>query len=165
MNYFLLFFFLLVPLAFAHLDAGQDILENGYAIDFGYAPENLSTTENTVIAFSLANATTQTPLNYTSVWVRIADKNTIIFSGTLHPENALEEQTSFSYLFSKIGMYEITLRFFQGNTTLVEHTFTIQVAEKNAGISAYVIIGVGIAILLIVLFSFKLVSRRHRKKK
>jgi len=148
-----LFLFLIVNLASAHLDAGRDITNKGYIIDFGYAPANLHVGEVSEFTVNLVNETTEIPINFSSVLARISSDNGIIFAGELKGKAG---NSILSYTFPSGGNYTVDFRFMNENNKLIEQGF-------NVGVSArinYSLIGV-IAIILIIFII--LISKRKRK--
>lgn len=109
---------------FAHLDAGEDKVIRDYRVDFGYSPENLAVEDQAVFSFNLANTTTEGVIEPTSVWVRIAGSQGVLFAGTFHPES---QHVAFTYTFPYAGNYEITARFKDDKATIVETGFEIEV--------------------------------------
>lgn len=127
---FLIFIFLSFNFSLAHLDAGEDKIVDGYLIDFGYSPETPKSTDNIDFVFNLVNGTTKDPINPTSVWIRISDKDNIVFTGTFHPEF---ENVAFSYTFPREGDYEILARFNENSNVIAESNFNISIlrGRKN----------------------------------
>ncbi|MFH2020165.1 MAG: hypothetical protein ABIJ34_02060 [archaeon] len=147
MKFQYLFFFVLIicEAATGHLDNGQDIVVNGYKIDFGYSPIVPTTKENTLLAFNIINLTTDEAIEPTSVWIRIAQDDKILFAGNLHPKN---KQASISYFFPSPGHYELTVRFEKDNLQLAESDFEIIVEEDNNNYVA--LFGIPAAILVVI---------------
>src|SRR3990172_1607522 len=103
---------LLIPAAFAHLAGGEDRVIDGYRVDFGYEPEDLIAGQPAALSFSL----------------RISGEN-VVFAGTLDGGSAI-----LTYAFPAPGDYQLTTRFFQGDTQLAETTFSVRVAPAKRDI-------------------------------
>jgi hypothetical protein len=123
---FLLFLVLLLPLASSHLAAGEDKVVGEYIVDFGYEPEKLTAGENSFFAIHLKDKESKEVVPFTDVWVRISQGDAILFSGLLNPTDNVAE---LSYYFSVSDHYEIKLRFRDGEKTLAETTFIVDVAR------------------------------------
>ena len=111
---------LLIPAAFAHLAGGEDRVIDGYRVDFGYEPEDLIAGQPAALSFSLPEAD--------ALWLRISGEN-VVFAGTLDGGSAI-----LTYAFPAPGDYQLTTRFFQGDTQLAETTFSVRVAPAKRDI-------------------------------
>jgi len=119
---------LLVPIAIAHLDAGEDKVVDGYLVDFGYLPDTPTAGDKIQIVFNLLNSSTKEVLEPTSVWVRISNSDTVLFAGTFYPE---EGSVAFTYAVFKAGDYEVDARFKAGSEVLVQTSFDLQVKDRS----------------------------------
>jgi len=142
---------------FAHLGGGQDKVVGDYQLDLGYSPESLKMDEPAILAFDLANAITEEVIEPTSVWVRIADSQGVLFAGTFYPES---QQVLFTYTFPHEGNYKITARFKDDKATIVETGFEIEVGGgKTATLQHYL---AGVLILIAAGFLFMKRAKRRR---
>ncbi|PIN73567.1 hypothetical protein COV20_05075 [Candidatus Woesearchaeota archaeon CG10_big_fil_rev_8_21_14_0_10_45_16] len=130
MRFFIFFFFLLLllPFSLAHLDGGVDIETDLYTIDFGYSPEQPLLGSPVSLSFSLLDKGSQEFVNLNTVWVRIADADTVYFAGNIEPTAG---NAALNYVFPQTGEYTLTVRFIK-NKVLAEHDFTLNV-EGLAG--------------------------------
>ncbi len=126
---FILLVLFIIPIATAHLAAGEDRVVGDYIVDFGYEPEKLTAGENAFFAVHLKNNDTEEVVQFTDVWVRISQGDAILFSGLLNPQSDVAE---FSYYFSLSDHYDIKLRFRDGEETVVETTFVVTVSKAAA---------------------------------
>ena len=106
--------------ALAHLDAGVDVEQNGYLLDFGYSPEHPTPGTQTALSAMLVNKTTSQEVK-TPVWMRISRHDEILFAGTLS-ENTL------ILTFPAADDYDITVEFKDEG---IRHTFNLDVREDN----------------------------------
>jgi len=143
----------------AHLDAGEDVTVNGYMIDFGYTPEKPLMNDKTILLFNLLNSTTNESLDPDHVWVRISDKNDVVFSGQFRPIN---KAVTFTFTFAKPGPYEVMATFYDNNSSLVQKTFILDV-QGNQVSSIIEIILIILFTILLILHILKI--RKFRRKK
>jgi len=134
----------LIPNALSHLDAGQDKVIDNYKVDFGYSPENPTTTDKVAITLTLFD-TNQEVIEPDSVWIRISSSKEVVFAGTLKPLNG---NVAFTYKFSSADNYDITARFNDDKETIVETNFSIEITE-TVQIYYY---SFGIIVLLVIVF-------------
>jgi hypothetical protein len=111
----------------AHLDAGEDVVVDGYLLDFGYTPSKLVEGEKVILAFNLVDPETEDVLDYESLWVRISNEE-VVFSGTFHVE---ENHVGFSYIFAESGEYKVTARFNGYDGVLAENDFYVEVGKEE----------------------------------
>lgn len=123
----------LIPFGvFAH-SLGQSLEKEvgEYVVDIGYDSPVTTVLEGEPIRFdfNLWNKD-RAVVDFTSVWVRVAPAESgITFAGYLGypPFGAV----GMSYTFPKAGEYTLTARFFNGEQTLAEATFPLQVEGTN----------------------------------
>ncbi|MFQ5531704.1 MAG: hypothetical protein ACE5ES_03760 [Candidatus Nanoarchaeia archaeon] len=146
---FLLFVIILFSMNFlsSHLEGGSDKVVEAYIIDFGFSPKNPTENVPINIAFNLVNETTKELIEPEKVWIRITNKENIVFSGTFHPE---AEHILFKYTFPKKGNYEIKARFFENDKVITETSFSINIKQKTFLLEPTFIIL--IAFIIIILF-------------
>jgi hypothetical protein len=157
-NLFSLFLFFILVYSYivsAHLDGGEDKIIDGYLVDFGYSPKDLSANKPIELAFNLLDHKTKEVIEPDNVWVRIAEKDNVIFSAKLFPET---KHISFLYTFPRGGTYEIKVRFKDETKKLVETDFKIKVEEKQNSFTTVLSI---IAVFVLIVF----VSRIRKKRK
>jgi hypothetical protein len=141
---------LVIPLSFAHLAAGQDIEVDGYLVDMGQDPESITVGEPFTLMLGISNASTGEQLNPRKVWVRIMKDGTIAFAGTFSPE---ARSMSVVMSFPKEGVYTMDARFFGDGPkawAAVEFPLTVQVKKASGMVMAWIVVGLGIAVLMIV---------------
>ena len=101
----LLLFLLLIPMAFAHLDAEIFNEVNGISVEIGYAPDPLTTKESSIFSVSFENVSTNESITPDSVWLRIADEKKIYFGGYLDPSDP-----AITFQFPNAGKYDVTIK-------------------------------------------------------
>ncbi len=119
----LIFLFLLIPLAVAHLDDGKDVTIGDTLVDFGYSPKHIQPNKETTMALTFFNKTTKEVIDPEKVWVRISKENQVLFTGTFKPQL---QYVSFSFQFPKSGTYDIKVK-----STNLEYTFNLNVESNN----------------------------------
>ncbi len=149
----------MLPSAFAHLAAGEDVAQNGYLIDFGYAPFPVHQADTIDLALNLVNETTNSTINPTSVWLRVSNDDLIVFAGELRPKNG---HIIISLALPNPGEYYILARFKEEQAILAEHTFKITAQKSQASSSRDTII-FGLAMLIIFSISARLFIRYTKK--
>tara|TARA_Y100000310_G_scaffold246052_1_gene251161 strand:+ start:2867 stop:3376 length:510 start_codon:yes stop_codon:yes gene_type:complete len=155
----LLFLFIVaLPIAFSHLDAGEDKEIDDFLIDFGYSPENPNTNDNVAIALTLFDKN-QEVIEPTSVWVRISSPKDVVFAGTLKPNNG---NVAFTYKFPYADNYDITARFNDDKETIVETDFNIKITE-TVPVYYYFFGIVVILIIIFVIIKLKALSKKLKK--
>jgi hypothetical protein len=151
---------ILVSTVSAHLDAGQDVVVNGYLIDFGYDPASPIIDGRTVMLFNLLNASTNESIYPDHVWVRISKGDNIMFSGQFRPAVG---STTFTYTFSEPGKYDIDATFYGNETVLVQKTLNIDIRGTSAIRGTYAFAYYGIIILLLIIIIILFLKRRKRR--
>jgi hypothetical protein len=162
---------LLFPLALmsaaAHLDAGSDDVVNGYLIDFGYSPKSIALGGPVYLNYNLLDNKTGDVVNFTSAWIRISQGSTIVYSGTLHPNQG---NINMQLILPSSGTFEVLARFFDGDAVLVEKTDILSVASESSKASysamaygaMFIFLG---AIILLILFAMarkRSLSKSHK---
>jgi hypothetical protein len=103
---------LLPSAASAHLAGGTDVTVNDRILDFGFDPAAPAAGQPLTLAFNAADAATRKAVAPDSVWVRIADDDTIVFAGTLKPAGA---NVTFSAIAPDAGTYDVAARYAFGD--------------------------------------------------
>jgi hypothetical protein len=133
------FLFILILLAFSvipakdahsHLDAGYHSPKNGYIIEVGYSPDELSAGENIILNFNLLNESTEESMHFDNLFLRISDSKRNVFAGYLNPSN---DNVNFVFTFPSEGTYEINARFYDGSRVLVEDAQNVKVHAMAMG--------------------------------
>jgi hypothetical protein len=150
MKYFIILL-LLLPLTTAHLDSGEDIVKDGYLIDFGYSPEKPISDREVILAFNLVNDSTKEVIVPESVWIRFSQGDEIIFAGTFLPE---AKHVNFINTFPEAGEYELDVEFDLGDKK-VEANFDFEVRKS---LQDYIYSGV---IFLTMLVFVILIKKKH----
>ncbi len=156
---FVFFSLFLLQQASAHLDAGSDKIVGEYITDFGYTPATPIAGEKLLLAFNLANASTEEVISPDGIWVRISQGNEIVFAGTFQPK---ARHVAFTYAFPESGNYTVDTKYFLGDK-VIESSFEINVAQKSSSFHYfdYAIVFTIVAILAIAGFlAFKLYKKR-----
>ncbi len=152
---FCLLLILLSVASFAHLDGGEDVTRGGYILDFGHSPEKIASGASATLAFNLLNVTTEKIVAFESAWVRISKDETILFAGTLHPEN---EHVVFDYSFVSAGEYEITVRYDIRSGNQILHTFVVDATRPLLHrVFTFIVLLVGLVLI------GKYIVRKKRK--
>ena len=128
---FLLIMILFIGLSsssYAHLEAGEDKTFDGYMVDFGYSPKTPIENEKIAIALNLLNCSTNEVIEPESVWIRISNKEKVVFSGTFKPE---AQHVAFIYIFHDAGDYEIKSAFKKNEAVVAEAEFLITVKNPK----------------------------------
>lgn len=124
--------FLLLPVFFVFAHGTGESLEKvvgDYVVDVGYDSFNPKAFESIRFDFQLLANGNKESVPFTDTWVRIMDGNNLLFAGWLaKPTFGL---TGMSYAFPKGGIYEITVRFQNDDTTVAETSFPFSVIEKE----------------------------------
>jgi len=140
----------------AHLDSGEDLHKDGYILDFGYSPSQVQVTKPASLLFILVNETTEEPINYSSLFLRISSEKEVVFSGSFLPKNG---GVSFVYTFSKPGKYTIDANFINGSETLEKGMYDVSVSGES-NLIYYLILGV---VLLFLIVSRVFLIKRMKK--
>jgi hypothetical protein len=148
---------LLIPVAYAHLDAGSDEVVDGYLIDFGYAPKDPSIADSIILNFNLLDNATQKVVDVTSLWIRIADNKTIVFAGTLKPNDG---NVNLQLSFPRSGNYGIYVKFYDGDSLIVENKYGFKVSE-HGGNAYYVLVIIAIVIAILFLYYKNSKKKKH----
>ena len=144
----IIFFIGLTLSSYAHLEAGEDKAVGGYIVDFGYSPKNPTYDEKVIFAFNLLNASTSEVIEPESVWVRISNKEQVVFSGTFKPE---AQHVAFIYKFPGAGEYVIEPAFKNNGISIAESEFSITIKQPKYYYIIYsIIIVLGIAVLILI---------------
>ncbi len=118
----LAFLFVLAPaLVSAHLDAGEDKVIGKYLVDFGYAPDAPKVGDHVDLSFNLLDHKTEAVIVPDHVWVRVAQGDNVVFSGTFFPQN---KNVIFSQTFFQAGNYDVTTRFFDRHNQMIVESVT-----------------------------------------
>ncbi|HIJ11131.1 TPA: hypothetical protein HA278_03685 [Candidatus Woesearchaeota archaeon] len=152
MKLYIILLFLLIPIANAHLDAGEDVVKEEYILDFGYSPERLMVGEESHLAVSLFDDAREI-VEFDHAWVRISNEDTIFFSSTLYP---VIGNAALTYSFPHAGDYDITVRFTKNDTELVQHTFVVHVEREHKW---------SLLIIAALLFLFAIMVKIKKKKR
>ena len=158
----LLLILLCIPFSLAHLAGGEDVEKEGFIVDFGYEPGTVKEKQRSTLAFNLLNADTEELIEPSRVWVRISDKEDIVFAGNLAPQ---AKHVAFSYTFPRSGSYEITARFFGGDELLVEHEFDLEVERKSKKGKSKGIYFVKLLVLIVIVGAIYWYVKKGKKKK
>lgn len=142
----------------AHLEAGSDDVVNGYLIDFGHSPKNPGTVNSTFINFNILENSTQLPVNVTGAWIRISDKENVIFAATLKPA---EGNAGMLFTFPREGDYEIAARFYIGPEVIAENKYDIEVIGSN---EPMILKPINLVLMISVAVLSLLILSRHAKK-
>jgi len=118
----------------AHLDAGLDDVVNGYSIDLGYSPSNLTTSESAILNFNILNDSTQKLVNVSSIWIRISESNKSVFAGAFQPNDG---NINFLYTFPKQGNYTLVAKFYNGTNVIAEKSYSLKVTESQAKVNIW----------------------------
>ncbi len=148
----------LVPIGFAHLDAGKDKVIDDYLIDFGYSPESPKATDRIEFAFNLINNTTKDIIEPASAWIRISSSKEVVFAGTVHSE---AKHVAFAYMFPYADDYDIKVRFKTDETVIVEADFEIKVGKAPY---KYVFVGVKSLIIILLISAIVFVWKNKHKR-
>jgi len=116
--------------ASAHLDGGEEIIRNGYIIDFGHSPAVPLDRGTTLLSFNLVNASTEKPVDFDSAWIRISNSKEVFLSAIAKASNG---NVFVDYSFPHKGKYEIKVQFRdEENNVIEEENFGVDVKkEKN----------------------------------
>lgn len=144
------FLFVLSPLLLqAHAGVASFEATSGkYVIDVGYNPEKFSVDQPIQFDFNLVDGTTGLPTEYTDLWVTITSGNPVFSAGIPLAEYGI---TGLLFTPSRLGEYEMVVRFQDGEQLLAQSKFPFTVAPSTTagGSSAGSLAGIGIAGLLI----------------
>ena len=122
----LLILLLILPLAFAHLEGGEDRVKDNYIIDFGYEPIPKAE-EKVTLAFNLLNASTDEIIPFTDVWLRISSKEVVLSTNIIQQA----DHVALTYTFPYPDTYDIKIRFRNNDNLLVEEDFSLEVKGKS----------------------------------
>lgn len=119
---------------FAHGHGGGQSFEKvvgEYKIDVGLdALRNPVSGQTVRFDFNIWSKDGFNPVEFTSVWVRLAPEKGITFASYLaFPEFGLP---AMSYVFPKSGPHELTVRFYKGDQVLAETAFPVTVEKGPA---------------------------------
>ncbi|MBS3084617.1 hypothetical protein J4411_01770 [Candidatus Pacearchaeota archaeon] len=142
--------------ALAHLDAGEDVHKDGYIIDFGYSPSQISDGKPSNIVFNLVNETTEERINLTFIWVRISSEKEVVFAGEFYPEKG---STPFTFTFPHGGKYAIDIKFYEAENLLTENSFYLNIKNFKFSVNYLYLI-----IVLLVVSTLYLMLGRNKKK-
>lgn len=123
-------FSLFVSTVLAHGDGASFEKEVGnYSIDIGYDPENPEAGEPARFDFKLFDKSSGAVVAFSDVWVRIEkEKNTVFATGIHNPEFG---KAGLLYSFPEAGTYTIFARFENGDKTIVETSFDLDVINSS----------------------------------
>jgi hypothetical protein len=136
-RYIVLFLLLLLSVASANLDAGEDVEVGDYVIDFRYSPEELQEGENALFVIELQDKETLEGVEATDMFVQLSKGNDLFFAGVLDVNDG---PVDFSVLLYEGGEYDLEVRFENEGEMLVEHTFYFDVKKKDKTILTVVFI-------------------------
>lgn len=151
-------FVLLIPFSFAHMDGGQDVVVDGYEIDFGYSPLVPISDASSTLSFNLLDPDSNEPIEYDTLRVRITKESEIHFAGSLEPKFG---NVIFSYSFPKEGLYDVLVDF-QNEESLVTYTFQVQVDSVDT-VSNQVLLFVLVPAVILLFGGLFLLHRTVRK--
>ena len=160
-KYFLFFFlFLSFGLAHAHLDSGEDIIDNGHIIDMGHSPKRVIVGDAVNFALNIVDESTESPLNVSSVWVRISYGKDVMFSGALDSQRG---SSTFSFIFPRAGEYALDTRFMDGDDVVDMHTFNIHVHDMFSRYLLYILIIMSVFVVFYFMRNVEIFSKRHTR--
>jgi len=137
-----------------------------YILDVFYDPLDLSINGSTILTFYLKDISTKQDVPITSIWVKIAEGQKILYSGPVGPRSF--GPPAITYAFPKAGQYEISARFEKDDQTLEEGTFALTVNEfekKKSDLPVKMGIGVGAFVTgsIVTLVLTKLLRKKKKK--
>ena len=155
----LCFIFILSQTISAHLSKGEELIIDGFLIDFGYAPQTPLTNATTQLSFILFDASSRRQLNPTSADISISSKNKIIHKRTY----TLQQGTiNFNYTFIDHGIHTVSARFFDHDKLIVESASYILITNASSVFSVNKFL---LILLAIIMFSFMLLVIIRKKSK
>jgi hypothetical protein len=145
---------------------------DGYLVDVGYDPDTLVSQEVVVLDFSLIESESQTPVEFSDVWVKISSADEVVFATSIN--KARIGLTTLTYAFPDEGEYVLSARYQSGNDTLVETEFPLRVSASaevgedkipesgnSSGNNSIVYLGAGTILGLIMGFGLvRLISKK-----
>ena len=154
-------FLFMVSSVSAHLDAGEDKVIDAFIVDFGYSPSEPEALKPVTLAFNLVEKDSEDPIDVEKVWIRISSEEDVVFTGNFQPDNG---NVALTYTFAEKGGYEITAKFIEGEETLLETDFKVNVDKNKKAFQRKINGSIGAIIVgfLIGMFYFK---KKWLKKK
>lgn len=128
--------FLKVDLARAHLyGASLEKTVGEYFVDIGHSEERLEVGDSVRFDLNIYfDNDRQQALDFTDAWVRISQGNKTMFAGNLH--QPILGKAGMTVVFPEEGEYELSARYHDEDSTLVETTFPLSVdPEPKSGLS------------------------------
>jgi hypothetical protein len=100
-----------------------------YVVDVGYDSFEPRALESIRFDFQIFLSESREPAPFTDTWVRVMEGDNLLFAGFL--AKPIFGLTGMSYAFPAGGIYEVTVRFQNDDTTVAEASFPFPVAEKS----------------------------------
>jgi len=104
---------------------------DGYIIDIGQTPENITANESVRFAYDLLDNMTNEVVTYTDVWVRIQKDRKVIFASGIHQPKF--GSTGMTFTFPESGEYELSVRFQNEGDSIVETSIPLTVVDNPEG--------------------------------
>lgn len=98
-----------------------------YKVDIGYDPMTFSAGQSQRFDFNIYDTKSDSPVNFSDVWVLISQGNKTVFAGGIYKSDL--GVAGMTFVFPKEGDYILDVRFENNSNTIVEVTFPITVLE------------------------------------
>lgn len=135
-----------------------------YTIEVEYEALKLQADESVRLDFSITKKDTKEEVQFTDIWVRIAQGNKTVFAGALAKANF--GKPGMTYTFPEAGEYELSVRFQNADKTVAEAPFQLRVERATAGktkqkkLPSQLIVGAIIG--LVIGFSLSFLTKRQK---
>lgn len=125
-------FLLIFPIVlYAHgTGASLEKQIGAYTVDVGYSPPLIEVDDPVRFDFNLIKSDDRADVAFTDIWVRIEERNSVVFAGGIH--KARLGETGMSYVFPGEGEYTLFVRFQNEGDSLAETSFPL-IVEKGVG--------------------------------
>lgn len=110
--------------------ASFETVVDGYFVDIGYRPAEITTETSTQFSFLLFEENSNEDTGFTDLWVRITKEGRTLFASGIHRPKI--GGTNMLFTFPEGGTYEVHTRFQKDGETLTEISFPIEVAEEES---------------------------------
>ncbi|MBS3116952.1 hypothetical protein J4421_05140 [Candidatus Woesearchaeota archaeon] len=158
-TFFFVFVIILTSSSLSHLDAGEDKEVGDYLVDFSYSPKEITKDNKALLTFTILDNEKRDVIEFDKVWVRIEEKENIVFTATLSSDL---DQAVLTYIFPEAGEYLITARFFKDEQKMVETSFTLSVEDDWVG---YVLLILFVLTLSVIILQQKKIQEKRMKRK